>query len=207
MLCVRPATMDDRAFAPDHLFAHAGFIRRIARALVRDEHAADDVVQETWAAALASPPHRGGPLGPWLATLTRNLARQLWRRDQRRSERERAAARDEALPSAASLAEREESLRAVVEAVLALAEPYRSTVIQRFYEDLPPRAIAARNGVPVETVHTRLRRALAQLRETLGAQGKERRDWRSALLVYAGGEGAPVSGASVTTSLLLAPTI
>ncbi|HKD99892.1 MAG TPA: sigma-70 family RNA polymerase sigma factor, partial [Planctomycetota bacterium] len=155
--------MHDADFAPEGLIAHAGFVRQLARALVRDESIADDVAQETWRAALESPPRRGGPLRPWLATLARNFARRHWRGESRRSARERAAAREEATPSADARLQHAESLRVVVDAVLALPEPYRSALLLRYYEDLPPRAIAEREGIPVETVHTRLRRALARL--------------------------------------------
>ena len=41
---------------------------------------------------------------------------------------------------------------------LALPEPYRSTIVLRFFKALPPRRVAERQGVPVETVRTRPRR-------------------------------------------------
>ncbi len=40
----------------DLLLSHAQGLRKIARALVADEHAAEDVLQETWMAALRNPP-------------------------------------------------------------------------------------------------------------------------------------------------------
>ena len=39
----------------EDLLAHEGFLRSLAGRLVSDPAAADDVVQETWVAALASP--------------------------------------------------------------------------------------------------------------------------------------------------------
>lgn len=50
----------------------------------------------------------------------------------------------------------------------ALREPYRSVIVMRHYEGLPPREIAARLGVPVKTVKTRLERGHAELRDRLG---------------------------------------
>ena len=41
----------------DAYLEHAGFLRRLAGGLVRDEHDRDDLVQEAWAAALSVPPH------------------------------------------------------------------------------------------------------------------------------------------------------
>ena len=52
----------------------------------------------------------------------------------------------------------------LVAEVLGLDEPYRLTVIHRYFDNLPPREIARIMGVPVETVHVRLRRALGQLK-------------------------------------------
>ena len=53
-----------------------------------------------------------------------------------------------------------ETQRRVVDAVMALDEPYRTVVVYRYFDDLPPKEIAARLGVPVGTVKTRLKRAL-----------------------------------------------
>lgn len=169
---------------PEELIAHARFVRGLARALAFDVHDADDIAQEAWRAALEHPPRREGRIEGWLAALVRHGAFRSRRAESRRDARERAASRAEALPSAAALAEREESLRRVVEAVLALPEPYRATIVQRFYEDLPPREIARRAGIPVETVNTRLKRALARMRSELEARGDS--DWRPALAALAG---------------------
>src|SRR5262245_2004586 len=73
-------------------------------------------------------------------------------------------------------------LRRVVSSVLALEEPYRDVVLLRFFEDLPPREVARRLGVPTETVRTRTRRALDRLRERLDAEhGGDRAAWSAAL--------------------------
>ena len=49
--------------------------------------------------------------------------------------------------------------------VLALPEPYRGTVLLRYYEEASLREIAERQAAPLETVRTRLRRAHALLRD------------------------------------------
>ena len=69
------------------------------------------------------------------------------------------------MPSAADVVSRRERSREVIEAVLSLPEPYLTTVLMRFYEGLPPREIAERTKTRVGTVHRRLQRALAVLRE------------------------------------------
>jgi RNA polymerase sigma factor (sigma-70 family) len=132
---------------------HRGWVRELARRLVSDSSLADDVAQEAWVAVLERP--RAGAAGvergpdagsgrnrharAWLAAVTRDAARQLRRSEGRRRERERLAARGEALPSTAELLERAALQRRVAEAVEGLAEPYRSTLLLRYLEELPPR--------------------------------------------------------------------
>ena len=167
---------------PQALLAHADFVRALAHTLVRDAARADDIAQETWVAALEHPPRTAQSPRGWLLTGLRNFARRFARAEVRRARWEGAAARPEPVPSTHEIVAREETRRRVVEAVLALEEPCRSAVILRFYEDLPPRAIAKRLGLPVETVRTRLKRGLALLRGRLDREwGGDRSAWCAAL--------------------------
>ena len=54
--------------------------------------------------------------------------------------------------------------------MLTIGEPYRSALLLRFFEALPPRRIAERLALAVETVRTRLKRGLEQVRARLLAQ-------------------------------------
>jgi RNA polymerase sigma-70 factor (ECF subfamily) len=148
---------DLSALDPTSLLAHGDFVTALARGLVADPNRADDVVQDTWLAALSNPPRDASRLRAWLAAVTRNFARQSSRRDERSRSRETLAARAEGIPSTAELCEREATRREVVEALLELSEPQRSALLLRFYEGLPPREIARRLGVPVETARTESR--------------------------------------------------
>src|SRR6185295_4777393 len=76
-----------------------------------------------------------------------------------------------AVRSTADVVAEAESHKRLVLAVMQLDEPYRSTVLLRWFEDLPPREVAARLGVPVETVRTRLKRANDALRARLETRG------------------------------------
>jgi RNA polymerase sigma-70 factor (ECF subfamily) len=151
----------------DELLAHAGGIRRLALGIVADSSTADDVVQETLVAAVERPPRAGVPLAPWLARVARNVAWKLRRGDARRGRRESLSARPDAVPADESLA-RAEAYRLVVDAVAALDAPYRDVVLMRYFDGIETSDIAARLGVPVETVRTRLKRAHAMLRSRLG---------------------------------------
>ncbi len=193
--------------ATDLLLAHAEFLSALSARLVASGADADDLQQETWLSALRHPPADAGAVRAWLAKVVRNHALQQHRSRRRRAAREQWVARDEGLPSTDEIVARENARRAVVESLSELPEPYRSTLLLRFYEDLPPRDVAARMGVPVETVRTRLKRGMALLRESLDRRnGGDRSAWTSALLPLALGEPpASTTGASASLSPLALP--
>ncbi len=162
------------------LLAESAWLRRLARRLVRDEAHAEDLVQDTLVAALEREEEGRVPGRPWLAAVLRNVARLRARSGAKRSAREAGTAAPDA-PPADELVARLEAHRLLVEAVLALEEPYRSTLALRVLDGLPPRAVARRMGVPVKTVHTRTDRALARLKERLDRSFGRRDAWCAAL--------------------------
>ncbi len=181
-------TMPDSA-RPDleMLLVNAEFVRGLARSLARDEHTAADIAQETLTAAIARRHHRAdgidsSPRG-LLATIARRVAANLARGSRRRTAREAAAAESPPLESTPEqILERESLRRRVVESVLGLDEPYRGTVIARYFDDLSVKQIAQRARVPIETVRTRLKRANAALRNRLDeTQGTA--DWKRGILL------------------------
>ncbi|MBK8099302.1 MAG: sigma-70 family RNA polymerase sigma factor [Planctomycetes bacterium] len=175
------------------LLADAGLVRRLARSLTQDRHDADDLAQEACLQALRSPPLRTDNLRGWLLTVMQNLLRQRHRAGHRRQQREQQAPRKDHAPATADLVERASTHRTVVDAVIALEEPYRTVVLLRFFEELPPRAIAERLAVPVATVHTRITRGLERLRAHLD-RTRGRRQWCAAL--------APLPGLAVAVPSL-----
>lgn len=190
---------------PEMYLEHAAFVRSVARALVRGDADVDDVVQATWLSVLTGGPKRSLPVRGWLATVTRRRAADLHRSRARVARREHAAARPEATASTEKLAEKAELGRRMVGAVLALDEPYRSAILLRYYEDLPPREMARRLNVPVETARTRVRRGLGQLRERFDRdEGGDRRAWMAAFLPLASGPtSVSVAAAAAGTGYLL----
>ena len=163
------------------LLAETRALRTLARSLVGDPDSADDLVQGTWLAALRSRPPVEG-VGRWLRGILRNLLRQERRSTERRMRRERDVARAGVQPDGSRNLEQLEVLQAVVEAVRGLAEPYRDTVMARFFRDEKPAEIAKRQGVPHTTVHTRLHRALVMLRQSLDRRfAEDRHAWRTSL--------------------------
>jgi RNA polymerase sigma-70 factor (ECF subfamily) len=178
----------DRSNAIPHelLLDQAGFLRRLARDLVRDPHAAEDAVQDVWVAALEHPPRHEGNLHGWLAAVLKNLISKRSRARARRTHHEQEAARSSPRHDAAVPAESEATVRFVTESVLALDEPYRSAILLRYFEELSVREIAERQCVPVTTMKSRLQRALEILRERM--ERRERNDgrsWQMSLLALA----------------------
>ncbi|MEO6708581.1 MAG: sigma-70 family RNA polymerase sigma factor, partial [Planctomycetota bacterium] len=159
-------TLPRAALDPETLLAHAPYVRSLVRELVFDAHMASDVEQEVLLAALQHSPRESRALRPWLAVLVRNFARRAWRTGARREQREHGSAQKESsVTTPAEILEREELRRTLVERVLALEEPFRDALILRFFDELPPREIARRLELPVETVRSRIKRGLELLRE------------------------------------------
>ena len=154
----------------NELLAHADWVRAVARELAGNSAQADDLVQDTWVAALHRPPREAGNLRAWLQRVLSNQARQRGRTEGRRRRREEAVARPESAPSMNELAERVALQREVVGHVLALDEPFRSVVLLRFFEELTPPQVAERLGIPLKTVHSRQQRAFEKLRAKLARE-------------------------------------
>ena len=167
----------------EQLFEHEENLRSLVISLLLDESRVDDVLQETWMTALTRPPSSLQALRSWLNQVAKHFAYRVLREEGRRETRERLASRPEVISGAAMDAEREEAGRTVVRQVLGLREPYRTVVVLRFFEDLAPPEIAARIHEPIETVKTRLKRALHMLRGRLDkVYGRDNRSWTLALL-------------------------
>ncbi|QDU65983.1 sigma-70 family RNA polymerase sigma factor [Engelhardtia mirabilis] len=171
-------TPDITDLSPEQLKSELSWLRGLASRLVREADVAEDLVQDTLVVALQRP----GGGRPFLAGVLRNLSLRRGRGEARRRVRERRGARPEAVDSAAELVKEIANQRELVSAVLRLDEPYRETLLLRFYRDLSPKRIAAQSGVSVNTVNSRLQRGLAQLRSGLDAEYGDRRTWCLALL-------------------------
>ncbi len=169
----------------DGLVEDDRFARALARALVgRDD--ADDVAQEAWLRTLSRPETIPSAPRRWLSVVVNRLASNLRRTTKRRLAREAAVARSEAVSAADRFSSRNELHRRLAAAVLALEPTYADAIVLRYVDGLPPRAIAARLAIPVATVKTRLKRALARLRARLDADVEGgRSSWMRALLPFA----------------------
>ena len=173
---------DERAFTALVERYHEPMLA-LAASFVPSRAVAEEVVQDTWLAALKSAPAEQGALRPWLARVVHNFARQSKRSEENRARREEESARRERSPSASETAERLEAQRVLVEALEALAEPYRTAVTLRYLEGLSSAQIARKLGVPAGTVRWRLKQGLDELRARLEKRfGGPRGSWAVALM-------------------------
>lgn len=149
----------------EDLLAHADWLRRLSRSLVRD--GADDLVQDTWISALRHPPRADQPPVPWLSRVLRNAARSRRRSDDRRARRELERFEPRHEPGSDEAVAAIETQRLLLDAVKALAEPLRSTVVRHYFHGRTSAEIAHDDGVADSTVRTRLRQAVEELRRRL----------------------------------------
>ena len=197
----------------DEIVAHASFVRGVARGLLVDAAAADDVAQETLLKLLkAAPARANGPraLKAWLVRAVRNLAIQWGLADVRRATREAGSAPREALPATDALVQRMELHRRVVDATLALDEGQRAVILLHYFDDLSMAEVAQRLALPLETARTRLKKALERLRARLEPEAGGRTQLLLALLPVAGWEvpvGALATASTLATGGLFAGTL
>ena len=183
---------DDLATA---LLVEAGWVRRVAARLARDAATADDLAQDVWVQALRQRPDTSTTLRGWLAEVSRRLTHTRLRAEARRHARERADEPAE-VDGADRLLEKAELLRQIAQMVGELDEPYRSTVLSRYFEGASAAEIARRQGVPAGTVRWRLKEALDQLRARLSRE-VDRDRARRALAPIAGGGGLMIPALKV----------
>ena len=138
-----------------------------ARSLTGDLAAAEDLVQNAFAKALLSY-RAGGSVRAWLATVLRNEFLS-----QKRREKMYAVPLQEAEVAAVPGSDPLEGLlvqeqqRQVYEAVLALPEAYRETIVQSAVLGLSDAEIAARRGISQESVRQLRHRARVRLKRML----------------------------------------
>lgn len=153
------------------LLEQSGWVRQIARSMLRDEEDARDLAQDVMAEALAADlPGQGSSLRAWLRTVTRRLAIRRYRRKGLErvflEDEERAASVD-----AMTVERADQSLRLHEELVKALRDlnpADRTLLVQRHVDGISPAELAGRARVSPAVMRKRLSRALGRLRSALG---------------------------------------
>ena len=125
----------------------------------------DDLLQDVFLLALRqlSALRDDGAFGGWLAMIARNRAHDFHRRAREFTELpENLPAGD---PPASEAA-------AALEAIRALPEAYRETLMMRLVEGMTGDEIAARTGLTPASVRVNLHRGMKQLRQKLYGEGR-----------------------------------
>jgi RNA polymerase sigma-70 factor, ECF subfamily len=157
---------DREAFAT--LFSY--FAPRVKGFLMRrgaNAGLAEEIAQETmlsvWRKAVHFQADRGSA-STWIFTIARNLAVDRLRRDGPPPGAVAEQVEEDAVDSAEAAmlsAEREQRLRAA----LVTLSPEQNTILQlSFFQDRPHSEVAAALGIPLGTVKSRIRLAIARLR-------------------------------------------
>ncbi len=164
---------------PESLLEDRAWMAGLARRLVGE--GAEDLVQDAALIALES---SRAPERPWLGGVLRHLSARRWRGEAHRRQREEAVARPESQTDGATGLERLEVQGVVAEELHGLDEPYRSTLVLRYFEGLSASEIAGRQAVAIGTVNSRLSRGADRMRARLERRlGSEA--WMAALMPLA----------------------
>ncbi len=139
-------------------------VLRVAHHMVRDSAQAEELLQETFVAAIRSAEAYDASqrLVPWLLGILSNLARSAWRKNARVPDPARLRTRAEAAPASP------EDVRDAVNGVLdEIPEPYRATLVLHLQHELSPVQIAHALNLPPATVRSHIHRGLKIVRRKL----------------------------------------
>jgi RNA polymerase sigma-70 factor, ECF subfamily len=174
-LMLRYAAGDARAF--DELYAaHRHGLWRFIRRSVQNPAATDDVFQECWSRVIA---HRENyrpeaRFATWLYRIAHNCCMDHWRKGGRRARRETAdddavaGAADEANPEPLAAVLEGEAGERLAAAIDGLPEEQRAAFLLYVEGGLSVAEIGETTGVNPETAKSRLRYAVARLKQALG---------------------------------------
>ena len=155
---------DKRALFEQAVLPHLDSAYNLARWLVRNDHDAEDLVQEACLRALKSfEGFRGGDARAWLLTIVRNSC-YTWLQQNRRQELtaafdEEIHSADEQTPNPEALLLQSADTQRVKDALEELPPEFREAIILRELEGMSYNEIAGLCGVPLGTVMSRLARA------------------------------------------------
>ena len=162
------AKQDQQAFA--EVFGY--FAPRIKAFLMKSgaspsmaEECTQEVMATLWHKAHLFDPSRAS-VATWIFTIARNKKIDALRK-QRRPEPEDLEWGPQAEPEASDILVLQQESQRLTEAMTALPSQQRDLIAKAYYGDLSHSEIATETGLPLGTIKSRLRLALAKLRQTM----------------------------------------
>ncbi len=153
---------------------HNQRIYRAARAILRDDGEAEDVMQDAYVRAYAHLHEFEGRarFSTWLTRIAVHEALARLRRGRRFESIESQTQETQSMPTAPRFSPEKQAsdgeMRAVLEkAIDGLSDEFRAVFVLRAVEEMTGAETAECLGIPEETVKTRLFRARARLKETV----------------------------------------
>jgi RNA polymerase sigma factor (sigma-70 family) len=169
-LLARVSTGKDDAAFELLVRRYAELVWRVCRASARDHHAAEDAFQATFLALATKAGTIRGEPGGWLYRVAYHAGLKARRASPPYSWAGFDSADDQ--PAAAGRSPEDAEVAALIHTELnRLADAYRLPVVLCHLHGLTQAEAAARLGLPLGTVATRVSRGLARLRERLSSRG------------------------------------
>ena len=151
---------------------HLDVAYTLARYLLRDEHAAQDVVQEAFLRAIRHfDGYRGANARAWLLAIVRNCCATWHGKERLESgfvefdEREHSGAQEDATPEIFLM--RSSAAESFRRALDSLPREAREVLVLRDVEEMSYQEIALTLGIPMGTVMSRLARARKRMQAVL----------------------------------------
>jgi RNA polymerase sigma-70 factor, ECF subfamily len=167
---IRRIGSGDQVALEDLYDRYGGLVYSVTKHILKDAGAVEEVLQDTflhlWRVAASFDSSRG-TLGCWLAVMARHRSIDRLRRTPAVGEEVAAIQFESVLDIEVFVASNEKAGR-VRAAVRALPEAQRVATELAYFEGLTQSEVAKRTGVPLGTVKTRLRTALASLKAHFG---------------------------------------
>jgi RNA polymerase sigma-70 factor (ECF subfamily) len=167
----RPTTAASEAISALWRTHGTALMRFALKLTLGDRQRAEDIVQETMLRAWRHPEVVGDgqkAIRPWLFTVTRHVAIDMWRRGSRADEIIDDRQTDRPDPSEPI----EQAMSAIdMRSALAQLTPeHRQVIVEMYYHSRSVAEIAEKLGIPSGTVKSRCYYALRQLRRVLPAE-------------------------------------
>ena len=170
---------DGQSMALEELYdRYAPLVYSVIRKILRDEHDAEEALQDTWLQLWRRPqsydPNRGS-VAAWLVTIGRSRALDLYRsRSSRKRVEEKNVTHDPVPPRSPSISAEDRELRERIATGWQHLEPQHRQVLElAFWEGLSQSEIAERIGSPLGTVKSWMRQGVQRLQGTF-----QKEEWR-----------------------------